>query len=159
MVPLRTNYTCEDKQAHITTHYLAVDGTAVETSDGNSTCSLIHRLTLDNTAECCHYEPGNELAVMNIPVAGHWHSKKRTCTLDSLLHLIKQLTENITLLHSNNTLDYTYCHQYLCIFSPYCTVQMQDGRGTKNHRNIAKNYNHLSRVHQHYQQTDRRQHI
>ena len=50
--------------------------------------------------------------------------QKRIFTLDSLLHLIKQLTENITFLRSNNTLDYSYCHQYLCIFSPYCTVQV-----------------------------------
>ena len=32
-----------------------------------------------------------------------------------------------------------------------------DGQGTKCHRNIAENYNRLSRVHEHYRQTDRRQ--
>jgi len=32
-----------------------------------------------------------------------------------------------------------------------------DGQGTKRHRNIAENYNRLSRVHEHYRQmTDRR---
>jgi len=32
-----------------------------------------------------------------------------------------------------------------------------DGQGTKRHKNIAKNFNRLSRVHKHYKrQTDRR---
>jgi len=40
-----------DKQAD-TTRYLAVDGAAVVTSDGNSTCSAIHLFTLNTTTKC-----------------------------------------------------------------------------------------------------------
>jgi len=32
-----------------------------------------------------------------------------------------------------------------------------DGQGTKSRRNIAENFNRLSRVHERYRQTDRRQ--
>jgi len=32
-----------------------------------------------------------------------------------------------------------------------------DGQGTKCHRNIAENFNRLSRAHERYRQTDRRQ--
>jgi len=32
-----------------------------------------------------------------------------------------------------------------------------DGQGTKSRRNIVENFNRLSRVHEHYRQTDRRQ--
>jgi len=35
--------------------------------------------------------------------------------------------------------------------------KVMDGQGTKWHRNIAENFNNLSRAHERYRQTDRRQ--